>query len=279
MDFLKNVGNMVGKGFDSLKTNIIKNQDNPNSNLPNNSLPKGVHILGIEDQPNQQTNNYNQVNNKNANSKENEYNKYYYGQPISYESQTQPKAQSSSIRDLFNINQQPKQTSFPQAKGNTPDKDFIQGFNFINGEKPVEWERCLLKLEKGAYPCKVLLTGYRINIIPNLDQSYNNHFPEGYFSLPIHKIEKTNRIPKPETFEFFYEIIMNDARIFPLIFKTGINETFSHMLNNLFLAKETPSYSQLTYDYNKDNPIYKKENFQDGWKLYDPEKKYQRHPI
>ena len=279
MDFLKNVGNMVGKGFDSLKTNIIKNQDSPNINPPNNSLPKGVHILGIEDQPNQQTNNYNQLNKNNANSKENEYNKYYYGQPISYESQNQPKSQSSSIRDLFNINQQPKQTSFTQVKGSTPDKDFIQGFSFINGEKPVEWERCLLKLEKGAYPCKVLLTGYRINIIPNLDQSYNNHFPEGYFSLPIHKIEKTNRIPKPETFEFFYEIIMNDARVFSLIFKTGINENIPHILNGLLSAKETPSFSQLAYDYNRNNPIYKRENFEDGWKLYDPEKEFQRQGL
>ena len=68
MDFLKNVGSMVGKGFDTLKTNIIKNQENQ-SNQPNNSLPKGVHILGTEDLTVTQDNYQNQPNaNINVNS-------------------------------------------------------------------------------------------------------------------------------------------------------------------------------------------------------------------
>ena len=285
MDFLNKVGNMVGKGFDTVKTNIIKFQDNSNNPQTNNNLPKGVHILGEDDQPVPELNNLNQAN-QNIN-KENDYNKYYYSQQNEYQplsqtknTQSQNKPQSSSIRDLFNINQQNQQMSpTSQIKGSTPDKDFMQGFNLINGERPVEWEKCFIKLEKGPYACRALLTNYRVYIIPNLDQTYSNHFPEGYFSLPIHKIEKTNRVQKPQTFEFFFEIIMYDARVFSLIFKTGINENFPHILNGLISAKETPSFSQLAYDYNKNNPIYKKDNFEDGWKLYDPEKEFQRQGL
>ncbi len=49
MDFLNKVGNMVGKGIDSIKSQINKAQENafpsPQENTPN--LPKGVHILGV----------------------------------------------------------------------------------------------------------------------------------------------------------------------------------------------------------------------------------------
>ena len=284
MDFLKNVGNMVGKGLDSLKTQINKVQENSsNSYQSNNSLPKGVHILGIDDQSNFQTKNDN-LQNTNTTNSNNDYNKFYYSQQNQQntaQTQSQPqapkKSNSSSIRDLFNINQ-PVQQTYP-VKSSTPDNDFMKGFNLINGERAVEWERCTLKLEKGIFACRALLTGYRLCIIPDLDQSNINYFPEGYFSLPIHKIDKTNRIQKPQTFEFFYEVIMNDARVFTFIFKTGINENIPHILGGLLLAKENPNFIQLAYDYNKDNPIYKKENFQEGWKLYDPEKEFERQGL
>ena len=50
MDFLNKFGNMVGKGFDSIKTQINKAQENlAASNNQTSNLPKGVHILGIDD--------------------------------------------------------------------------------------------------------------------------------------------------------------------------------------------------------------------------------------
>ena len=226
-----------------------KVQDSSEQSQP--SLPKGVHILGVDDQPNPQQDTSNDSNANDTNS--DDFNKFYYGQTSSNQPQQPPaqnKPTSSSIRDLFNIN-----TQNYKVKGNVPDKEFMQGFNLINGEKPVEWERCSIKLENGAYPCRALLTGYRVYIIPDLDQTSANYFPEGYFSLPIHKIEKTNRVQKPQTFEFFFEIIMSDARVFSLIFKTGINENFPHILNGLLSSKETPSFSQLAYDYNKSSYI------------------------
>jgi hypothetical protein len=136
----------------------------------------------------------------------------------------------------------------------------------------------MIKLEKGPYPCKVLLTEYRLYIIPELDKSYLNYFPKNYFSLLIHKIKKINRIQKPQTFEFILEITMNDERNILLVFKDGINfiedlpQTLSRLLSNL----ETPLFSQLAFQYNKNNPLYKKPNFEDGWNLYNAEKEYQR---
>ena len=105
MDFLKNVGNMVGKGFDSIKTNIYKT-DNQNTNQPNNSLPKGVHILGEDEQTSLQQNNSNQnQTNINNNNKKDDYNKFYYGQQNPQQNpQVQNKPLSSSMRDLFNNN-------------------------------------------------------------------------------------------------------------------------------------------------------------------------------
>ena len=286
MDFLNKFGNMVGKGFDSIKTQINKAQENlAASNNQTSNLPKGVHILGIDDSSRPQSDYANASNP--ISTTNNDYNKYYYGdqqnnyQPLP-QSQNQNKPASSSIRDLFNINQQQPQQPQPQSqppKGKTPDKEFMQGYNLIHGEKVIEWERCSIKLDRGAYPCRALITNYRVYIIPELDQAYANYFPDGYFSLPIHKIEKTNRIQKPQTFEFFLEIIMYDARVFPLIFKSAINENFPHVLNGLLSSKEIPSFSQLAYDYNTNNPIYKKENFEDGWKLYDPEKEFQRQGL
>ena len=283
MDFLNKFGNMVGKGFDSIKTQINKAQENlAASNNQASDLPKGVHILGIDDSSRPQSD-YTNLSNTN-NTTNNDYNKYYYGnqqndyQPLP-QNQNQNKPTSSSIRDLFNINQQQSQQPQPQSqppKGKTPDKEFMQGYNLIHGEKVIEWERCSIKLDRGTYYCRALITNYRVYIIPDLDQAYANYFPDGYFSLPIHKIEKTNRIQKPQVFEFILEIIMYDARVFPMIFKTSINENFPHVLNGLLSSKEIPSFSQLAYDYNTNNPIYKKENFEDGWKLYDPEKEFQR---
>ena len=74
---------------------------------------------------------------------------------------------------------------------------------------------------------------------------------------------------------------MNDERNILLIFKEGINYTedlpqnLSRLLSNL----ETPLFSQMALQYNKNNTLYKKPNFEEGWNLYNPEKEYQRQGI
>ena len=303
MDFFNKVGDFVGKGFDSLKSQLNKAQENvftsPQQNTTN--LPKGVHILGaIENENDKETNNNNnddqsQYNNKfsnffgiNPNTISNDINNKKYNNNLNQlnlnNSNEQPKS-SSSMLDYFKKNSNMKNINVNNnnynIKNSEPDKEFLSGFELINGEKSINWSKCMLKLERGAYPCKVLLTEYRVYIIPELDKYYTNYFPKGYFSLLIHKIKKVNRIEKPQTFEFFLEITMSDERIILLVFKEGVNtfENLPHNLNMLLSNLETPLFCQMAIQYNKNNPIYKKDNFEDGWNLYNPEKEFQRQGI
>ena len=314
MNFLNKVGDFVGKGIDTLKNQINKVQENTSQQNTNN-LPKGIHILGIIDNENEKSQNLNTDNNTNFNNKftnffgvdpnaninnnniminNNTQNIQNNNNQLNQNNSNEKPKSSSSMLDYFqkksnmqnlnnnnNLNQ--NNLAFPpmnqnNAKPLEPDKDFLKGFELINGEKTINWSRCMIKLEKGPYPCKVLLTEYRLYIIPELDKSYSNYFPKNYFSLLIHKIKKINRIQKPQTFEFILEITMNDERNILLIFKDGINfiEDLPQNLSRLLSNLETPLFSQLAFQYNKNNPLYKKPNFEDGWNLYNAEKEYQR---
>ena len=312
MNFLNKVGDFVGKGIDTLKNQINKVQENTSQQNTNN-LPKGIHILGVIDNENEKYQNLNTDNNTNFNNKftnffgvepnaninnnniminNNTQNIQNNNQLNQNNSNEKPKSSSSmldyfqkksNMQNLTNNNLNQNNLAFPpmnqnNAKPLEPDKDFLKGFELINGEKTINWSRCMIKLEKGPYPCKVLLTEYRLYIIPELDKSYSNYFPKNYFSLLIHKIKKINRIQKPQTFEFILEITMNDERNILLVFKDGINfiEDLPQNLSRLLSNLETPLFSQLAFQYNKNNPLYKKPNFEDGWNLYNAEKEYQR---
>ena len=312
MNFLNKVGDFVGKGIDTIKNQINKVQENTSQQNTNN-LPKGIHILGVIDNENEKSQNVNTDNNTNFNNKftnffgvdpnsninnnniminNNIQNIQNNNQLNQNNSNEKPKSSSSmldyfqkksNMQNLTNNNLNQNNLAFPpmnqnNAKPLEPDKDFLKGFELINGEKTINWSRCMIKLEKGPYPCKVLLTEYRLYIIPELDKSYSNYFPKNYFSLLIHKIKKINRIQKPQTFEFILEITMNDERNILLVFKEGINfiEDLPQNLSRLLSNLETPLFSQLAFQYNKNNPLYKKPNFEDGWNLYNAEKEYQR---
>ena len=313
MNFLNKVGDFVGKGIDTIKNQINKVQENTSQQNTNN-LPKGIHILGVIDNENEKYQNLNTDNNTNFNNKFTNFfgvdpNANINNNNIMINNNTQniqnnnnqlnqnnsnekPKSSSSmldyfqkksNMQNLNNNNLNQNNLAFPpmnqnNAKPLEPDKDFLKGFELINGEKTINWSRCMIKLEKGPYPCKVLLTEYRLYIIPELDKSYSNYFPKNYFSLLIHKIKKINRIQKPQTFEFILEITMYDERNILLVFKDGINfiEDLPQNLSRLLSNLETPLFSQLAFQYNKNNPLYKKPNFEDGWNLYNAEKEYQR---
>ena len=304
MDFLNKVCSMVGKGFDSIKSQINKAQENAFSSPPPNTtnLPKGVHILGVMENENQSLNekdqnpsqsinkytnlfgidpkaNNNNINNNNINN--NQINQINPNEKPKNSSSMFDYFQKNSNMPNINTNNNMNYYNMQNIKNSEPDKEFLSGFELIHGEKSINWSRCLLKLEKGPYPCRVLLTEYRVYIIPELDKSYSNYFPKGYFSLPIHKIKKINKLQKPQTFEFFLEITMNDERTILLVFKEGINiiEDLPHNLSLLLSNLETPLFCQLAIQYNKNNPIYKKENFEEGWNIYNPEKEFQRQGI
>ena len=63
---------------------------------------------------------------------------------------------------------------------------------------------------------------------------------------------------------------MKDQRTFSLTFKSGSGGNFLDQLNGLLKLREY-SYQNIAIEYRKNNPIYKKENFKEGWNLYNPE--------
>ena len=72
---------------------------------------------------------------------------------------------------------------------------------------------------------------------------------------------------------------MKDQRVINIVFKNSSGDSFLDRLNGLLYLKERPSYSNLAFEYRKNHPIYKKQNFEEGWNIYNPEKEYERQGI
>ena len=71
---------------------------------------------------------------------------------------------------------------------------------------------------------------------------------------------------------------MKDQRTFSLIFKNNSGGDFLDQLNGIIALREH-SYSNIAVEYRKNNPLYKKENFEDGWNIYNPEEEYARQGV
>ena len=249
----------------------------------NTYKPAGVHVLG-EDYFPQDNNMMNEESLGTNNSEIERHNT----NPGSTSSNILPtvklkKGASSSMQEVLGVTKKNQ----PQQKGKQKleESDFMKGFTLINGEKSIHNDKCNIKIDKELIPCKALITNYRVYILPDFKKkpiggfSYNNYFPENFFSLLIHKIEKAVKTSNEKSFVFTMEIQMKDARIINLVFKNNSGEPFLDRLNGLLSLREKPSYSNLAYEYRKNHPIYKKPNFEDGWNIYNPEKEYARQGI
>ena len=261
MSFMNKVGNMFNK-----KT-ITKKGD------ANKYKPAGIHVLG-EDyfSPNILSDdliipNYFQENDK---------------QP--------PVVLSGSSNILPYITQHKNLNQMDDAKPELiksekkEESDIYKGFILMNGEKKFRTDNCYIKIDDNIFSCKVILTPFRVFIIPDFkkknpnDFSYINYFPDNFFSLFIHKIDKVMKTSNDKSFDFMIDIIMKDQRTFSLIFKNNSGGNFLDQLNGIFALRER-SHINVAFEYRKNNPIYKKENFEEGWNLYNPEKEYARQGI
>ena len=164
------------------------------------------------------------------------------------------------------------------------DSDIARGFILMNGEKKFRTDNCFIKIDDKIFPCRVILTHFRVFIMPDFKKknpnefSYMNYFPDNFFNLLIHKIDKVVRTSGEKSFDYSLDIIMKDQRVFSLIFKNNSGVNFRDQLNGILALREH-SYQNLAIEYRKNNPIYKKENFQDGWNLYNPEEEYARQGL
>ena len=262
MDYFNKLQNFVSKGVNNVKNAINGPTQNSNPTFGTNSQPSLIQ----NPQPS---------NNKTTSLSE------FLLSRNKTKSDLPSQPQTQNVNDVIAINPY----NIQSRKDTKPDDDFMKGFTLINGETPVEWERCGIMLDTQEFQCKALITQYRIVIIPhfsstNLSQSltsmtYVSLFPEGYFSLPIHKIatcEKT--IEKATTFQYSILISSNDGRDFELIFKIGQNESFYYSLSSLVQSKQQPTYSTFAVKYNT-GATYE----EDGWNIYVPEQEYARQGL
>ena len=184
---------------------------------------------------------------------------------------TEKKSLAYSMQEIFGVSK-PTQ---PQKKTKQDAKSEYKDLSKLNH----------IKIDKELIPCKVLITNYRVYILPEFSKkplrefSYNNYFPENFFSLLIHKIDKAVKTSNEKSFVFNMEVHMKDERIITLVFKGNNGDSFLERLNGLLTYKENPNYSNLAFEFRKNHPIYKKPNFEDGWNLYNPEKEYERQGI
>ena len=262
MSLLNKVGNML------TKKNITHKKDN------NKYKPAGVHVLGED---------------------------YFSSNILISEDSIEPDFQdnvkqpnviisgSSNILPFISdhkglIDAPNNQKQQPDKKEKKEDSDIARGFILMNGEKKFRTDNCFIRIDDRVFPCRVILTPFRLFLMPDFKKknpnefSYMNYFPDNFFNLFIHKIEKAVRTSSDKSFDFSSDIIMKDQRVFSLIFKNNSGVNFFDQLNGLLSLKDR-SHQNVAIEYRKNNPIYKKENFQDGWNLYNPEEEFARQGL
>ena len=257
MDYLNKFGNMLNKGVNVVKQQIQKvNQPQQNTfinqgtyttqNSSNQNQTLGLH----EDNP----------------------------QSSSSMSAFLNSSPSNSSSNVSSSNPYPTKFNKPA----NPDQNFLKDFKLIYNETRIDWDNCIIKIDDIEFQCKLLVTAFRLYLIPNFigKKEYINLFPNDYFSLPIHQMDSIEKIlDKFKSFQYTLQITMKDQRIFQLIFNLGQNESLLGILINLISNREMATYSSFAVKYNDNNPIYNLPNIINGWTIYNPQKEFARQGL
>ena len=256
MDYFNKFGNMLNKGVSAVKQQIQK----ANNTKQNTFMSQGTYIS-------QNPNNLNQslgLNDEKIEKSEN--------------------TNSSSMSAFLKSNSPSLTNPYPTKfnKPTNPDEKFLKDFKLIYNETRIDWDNCIIKIDENDFPCKLIITSFRLYLIPNFEskKEYMNFFPNDFFSLPLHQIETVEKIlDKFKSFQYTIQVTMKDQRVFELIFNLGQNESFLGILNNLVSNREMSSYSTFAIKYNENNPIYKIPKIINGWNIYNPEKEFARQGL
>ena len=254
MDYLNKFGNMLNKGVNVVKQQIQK----VNQTTTNTYMNQGTYTT-------QESSNQNQS--------------------LGLQ---KDKPQSSSSMSAF-LNSSPSNSNntlnpYPTKfnKPANPDQNFLKDFKLIYNETRIDWDNCIIKIDENEFQCKLLVTAFRLYLIPNFitKKEYQNLFPNDFFSLPLHQIESVEKIlDKFKSFQYTIQITMKDQRIFQLIFNLGQNESLLGILINLISNREMATYSSFAVKYNDNNPIYNLPNIINGWTIYNPQKEFARQGL
>ena len=168
-----------------------------------------------------------------------------------------------------------------------PIENFFGDINNIlyNSEVIISWadeNMCFLNLFNNYYKCKLLLTEYRLILIPKLPEFMINEFESDYFIIPIYsfyKIEKGTNVVNKIFFEINIES-KNDFRVFKLFLN---NIQFFYNLKEIFLQRNLKSnFNVFAFKYKiitENSNLKKDENFIDGFKIYNIEKEFLRQGV
>lgn len=158
------------------------------------------------------------------------------------------------------------------------DKEFIKDFEMIRGEMTVNWENCEIKIDNIDFPCKAMLTNYRLYLIPNfqnLKEKYSTIFPKNYFRIPIHHIQNLDQVKeRTKNFKVPISINLKDQRVILILFRVGQGMAFISNLVELVNSLSKIAYLDFAKKYNFD--YHPKE---DGWLLYNAPEEYARQGL
>ena len=87
---------------------------------------------------------------------------------------SQKKSPSSSMQEILGLSKQQPQPQQKASKQKVEESEFMKGFTLINGEKTIHSDKCNIKIDKQLITCKVLMTNYRVYILPDFKKKLGN---------------------------------------------------------------------------------------------------------
>ena len=155
---------------------------------------------------------------------------------------------------------------------------FTDVFDLFLNELIIDWiddNECDITIDGQNYQCKVLVTEYRLLLLPYLPQEVLSQFHNDYFIIPIFSITTVDKSIN-KFIQITIKIETNDNRHFSLLVP------FSSNIYNSILISSRPSDSQAWEKVawkSKDCYHSSIQSDIDGWSIYDPIKEYERQGI
>ena len=166
MDYFNKFGNMLNKGVSAVKQQIQK----ANNTKQNTFMSQGTYIS-------QNPNNLNQslgLNDEKIEKSEN--------------------TNSSSMSAFLKSNSPSLTNPYPTKfnKPTNPDEKFLKDFKLIYNETRIDWDNCIIKIDENDFPCKLIITSFRLYLIPNFEskKEYMNFFPNDFFLYLFIKLKQ-----------------------------------------------------------------------------------------
>ena len=291
MNYLNKFGNFVNKGINDIKYNVKSAINSQKTD----EIEKG--ICSIHDMSSTSTQQPSQPKPDKPQPKTSMAAFFTQGKAAQQQQQSQtqhsqptpqpqpPSSTADNYKEIFSYNPNPSYT----ITNKKPPQDFIKQFRLIKGENIIEFADCYIRVEDYEFPNKLVITPYRVYNIPDFEdkkatlEQWNDTaklkdiYPDEYFIIPIHKIVTCDK-PQERTnaFRYIIEITSKDGRRIEMLFPLAQRDTIYYRIYDLVHSREGPNYCSFAFRYNSAS---KYEEHEDGWKLYDAQREYERQGL